>query len=87
MYDYIITLDQNAIGNDGAAAFAVALENHKSITEVGISAVITFIEFAENYIGDKGAEALVIAASKNDRMKYISLCNNFYYFQYITDAK
>ena len=32
------------------------------------------ILLAENYIGDAGAEALVQAASKNEKMKYLNIC-------------
>ena len=57
------------------------------MTEIGIRVAIILIELAENYIGNKGAELLVIAATKNERIKYISLCIIFYSYQDITEAK
>ena len=57
------------------------------MTEIGIRVAIILIELAENYIGNKGAELLVIAATKNERIKYTSLCIIFYSYQDITEAK
>ena len=53
---------------------AEVIGGHKSLTELDLCNIYYIILLAENYIGDVGAEALVQAASKNEKMKYLNIC-------------
>ena len=75
-----MTIDNNAIEDEGAKALAAMLEHHASLTEVRICTLLfPKIMIAKNYIGNSGAEALAKAAVTNQKMKALYLCTKISY--------